>query len=320
MITIILDKSLLKKLSIIFFILLLNKFSYASNEIKIIKKVNNEVITNYDIKQEINYLVALNNNLNDLGSIDKYKIAEESLTREKIKLNEIEKFIDLKEFDISKILNNIISNVINDLNLKNRSEFEYYLENYNLKISDIEEKLTIEVLWNQLIASKYKDKININENKLLDRIKKENLNKRDIYEYDLSEIVFQAKNQEELNKLINSINQNILNIGFKNTAIKFSISNTAKFGGKIGNIKESQLSKKILNELNKIKIGEYTSPLKIGSGFMILLINDKKIINEKIDEKIMLKNMVDFEKQKQFDNFSQVYFNKIKINTYIDEF
>ena len=125
MITIILDKSLLKKLSIIFFILLLNKFSYASNEIKIIKKVNNEVITNYDIKQEINYLVALNNNLNDLGSIDKYKIAEESLTREKIKLNEIEKFIDLKEFDISKILNNIISNVINDLNLKNRSEFEY---------------------------------------------------------------------------------------------------------------------------------------------------------------------------------------------------
>ncbi len=53
---------------------------------------------------------------------------------------------------------------------------------------------------------------------------------------------------------------------------------------------------------------------------MILLINDKKIINEKIDEKIMLKNMVDFEKQKQFDNFSQVYFNKIKINTYIDEF
>ncbi len=246
MITIILDKSLLKKLSIIFFILLLNKFSYASNEIKIIKKVNNEVITNYDIKQEINYLVALNNNLNDLGSIDKYKIAEESLTREKIKLNEIEKFIDLKEFDISKILNNIISNVINDLNLKDRSEFEDYLENYNLKISDIEKKLTIEVLWNQLIASKYRDKININENKLLDRIKKENLNKRDIYEYDLSEIVFQAKNQEELNKLINSINQNISNIGFKNTAIKFSISNTAKFGGKIGNIKESQLSKKNL--------------------------------------------------------------------------
>ena len=316
----ILNNFLIKKLLIGFFIFLFHEISYASNEIKIIKKIDNEIITNFDIQKEINYLIALNNNLKDLKYDDQYKIAKDSITREKIKSNEIEKRMGLKKPEISNILNNIISEIINDLNLKNEFEFEDYLSNYNLKVSDIEKKLTIEVLWNQLITSMYNDKININENKLFNRIKNENLNKRDIFEFDLSEIVFQAKNQEDLEKLINSIYENISNVGFKNTAIKFSISNTSKFGGKIGKVKENQLSKAILNELNKIKVGEYTRPLKIGSGFMILLINEKKIINEQIDEKIMLKNMIEFEKRKQFDNFSQIYFNKIKINTYINEF
>ena len=72
--------------------------------------------------------------------------------------------------------------------------------------------------------------------------------------------------------------------------------------------------------MNNINIGEYTKPIKIGNGFMILLINDKKIINQKIDEKILLDNMIEFEKQKQFDSFSQIYFNKIKINSRIYEF
>ena len=72
--------------------------------------------------------------------------------------------------------------------------------------------------------------------------------------------------------------------------------------------------------MNNINIGEYTKPIKIGNGFMVLLINDKKIINQKIDEKILLDNMIEFEKQKQFDSFSQIYFNKIKINSQIYEF
>ena len=157
-------------------------------------------------------------------------------------------------------------------------------------------------------------------NELLRKIKKENLNEKDIIEYDLSEIIFQAKDQEELKNIIQEINISINQIGFDNTANKFSISNSAKFGGKIGKVKQNQLSEIILKELNKINVGEFTRPMKIGSGFMIILINDKQIINEKIDENIMLKNMIEFEKQKQYENYSQIYFNKIKINSQINEF
>ena len=166
---------------------------YASNTIKIVKKVNEEIVTNFDIKKELNYLRALNNNLDNLDNIESYKIAEESLTREKIKYSEIIKFVDVKKFNNNELVDKIIFNIINDLNLTDKLEFENYLNKYQLKITDVEKKILIEVLWNQLIASRYSDKININENELLERIRTENLNRKNIVEYDLSEIVFQAK-------------------------------------------------------------------------------------------------------------------------------
>ena len=292
----------------------------ASNKIKIIKKVNSEIITNFDVLKELNYLTALNNSLENLSLVDQLKIAEESVIREKIKYSEITKFIDVENFNNIKLIDRVMLNLINDLGLNNKSEFENYLLNFQVTSLDVKKKITIEVLWNQLISSKYKDKINIDENELLNRIKKQNLDNKNILEYDLSEIIFQVKNREELETKIKLIDQNILEIGFKNTANKFSISNTSKLGGKVGKVKENQLSKKILNELNNINVGEYTKPIKIGNGFMILLINDKKIISQKIDENVLLNNMIEFEKQKQFDSFSQIYFNKVKINSQIYEF
>ena len=292
----------------------------ASNKIKIIKKVNSEIITNFDVLKELNYLTALNNSLENLSLEDQLKIAEESIIREKIKYSEITKFIDVENFNNIKLIDRVMLNLINDLGLNNKSEFENYLLNFQVTSLDVKKKITIEVLWNQLISSKYKDKINIDENELLNKIKKQNLENKNILEYDLSEIIFQVKNREELETKIKLIDQNILEIGFKNTANKFSISNTSKLGGKVGKVKENQLSKKILNELNNINVGEYTKPIKIGNGFMILLINDKKIISQKIDENVLLNNMIEFEKQKQFDSFSQIYFNKVKINSQIYEF
>jgi peptidyl-prolyl cis-trans isomerase SurA len=293
---------------------------YASNTIKIVKKVNEEIVTNFDIKKELNYLRALNNNLDNLDKIESYKIAEESLIREKIKYSEILKFVDIEKFNNKELIDKIMFNIMNGLNLTDKLEFENYLNNYQLKIADVEKKILIEVLWNQLIASRYSDKININENELLKRIRTENLNRKNIVEYDLSEIVFQAKNQDSLKSMINQINISISNIGFENTANKFSIANTSKFGGKIGKINENQLSKKISIELDKLKIGEYTKPLKVGNGFLILLINNKNNINREVDEETILNNMIKSEKEKQFESFSQIYFNKVKINTNINEF
>ena len=115
------------------------------------------------------------------------------------------------------------------------------------------------------------------------------------------------------------INLSINNLGFKATANKFSISDTAKFAGVVGKIKENQLSEEILNKIKDIEIGEYTNPIKVGNGFLILMINKKNLITSKLNEEEILRDMIDFETNKQLNQFSQIYFNKIKLNSQIDE-
>ncbi len=306
----------LRLLKIFLFIFLTLNFSQAT-EIKILKKINNEIITNVDVELEYNYLVALNNDLRNVSKNEGLKIAEDSLLREKIKLNEIKKNFLIENFKDKDLLNNILISFYKQLNLKDELEFNDYLQNYGLNISEVKEKIKIEVLWNQLIGQKYMSQINIDEQALKKKIKKDKLNFVDVIEYDLSEIVFQAKDQKELESKINEIKLNIDMNGFSAAANRFSTANSSKFGGKIGKVKENQLSNQIQKELNKINIGEISNPINIGSGFIILYINDKKISKLEENEDDLLKKMIQFEKAKQFDQFSLIYFNKVKINTII---
>ena len=170
-----------------------------------------------------------------------------------------------------------------------------------------------------MIARKFDKQININEDELKKKILDQKLNIKNTVEYDLSEIVFQANNQNELNSILKEIEISIKTIGFNSTANKFSISNSSKFGGKIGKIKENQLSQTIRDELKNLTTGQITKPIKVSNGFLILSINEKKIIESKINETELLKEMINFERNNQFERFSQIYFNKIKINTQINE-
>jgi peptidyl-prolyl cis-trans isomerase SurA len=291
-----------------------------ANNVKIIKSIENEIITNLDIKKEYNYLTALNSNLKNLSVNDGLKIAEESLTREMIKLNEIKKILDIQKLNNNKLVENIIFDIIRKLNLNNRSEFVEYLSEYDLKISEVEKKILIEVLWNQLITVKFKKKLNINEEKLLLKIENEGLLNDKSVMYDLSEIVFQTKNKGEYLIRVEEIKTSILQNGFENTANKFSISDSAKLGGAVGKINQNQLSQSVLKALSLIKENEFTEPINIGNSFLILLINEKKMIEKQIDKNLILKNMKEAEEKKQLQNYSRIYFNKIKINTQINEY
>ena len=280
----------------------------------IIKKINNEIITNIDLKIEYNYLIALNPKLKNLKENELLKIAEDSLIREKIKLIEINKFESLKKMEIENLVENNINKIVSNLGLSDQDEFMTYLNNYKLSLSQVKEKITVEILWNNLIGSKFKDKININKQKLLDQIKEDNLDKSKINEYELSEIIFRADDQNDYTNKVNQIYANIQNQGFGNTASKFSESETSKMGGYVGKIKENQLSEIIRNELSLISAKEQTKPIKVGSIFVILHINSKSIIEQNMNIDDILDNLIVYETNKQYENFSQIYFNKVKMN------
>ena len=213
----------------------------------------------------------------------------------------------------------VIENIYQRLNFQNISDFQKYLKTFDFSLEDVKKKLKIEIMWNQLIAEKFKNQISIDKKNIRKKISNEKINYKNLIEYDLSEIVFSAKNTEELALKKEQIEKTIKSISFETAANKFSISDTANFGGNIGKVNENQLSQVVKAELKKINSGEYTNVLSLGNNFMIIKINEKKLVNLMLDENEIFDKMVEIEKQKQYENFSLIYYNKIKLNSQINE-
>ena len=290
----------------------------AKNSVFIVAKIENDVITNLDINNEKNYLTSLNNNLKDLPKNQLQVLAKTSLIKEKIKVIELSKYFDLKkDYDF---MESIIFDLYSRLNFKNENEFKIYLSNFDVKLIDVKEKIKIETLWNELVFNKFKNQISVDKNKLTQDLKKSiNNNKNEIQEYNLSEILFNLNTDEKLNEKYDLIINSINNTGFKNTANIYSLSDTSKFGGQIGWIKKIQLSEMIKNELNKIQVGELTQPIQTANGYLILQLNENRMIKKNIDFKKELKKLISEEENRQFNQFSLIYFNKIRQNIFINE-
>jgi len=306
----------LKLISITFCILFLFISKPFSLENKILFKVNNDIITSIDIEEEYRYLIALNDNLKTLSQNEIIEIAKKSLIKEKIKIIEINKnFKNPKIPD--EILETILKNFYRRLNIDNLDDFKKYLISKNVKYQDIRNKIEIESLWNELIIAKFSSKIQINENEIRNNLIKnqEKFSKS----YLLSEIFFEISNSNQLNKKYQEIIEIIQKKGFENAAASISTSSTANQGGKIGWIDEDALNenlKKILSELND---NEITGPLTMPGGFMILKINEIKKKEKKQNIENELKRIINFKKNNQLNQFSKIYFNKVKINIKINE-
>ena len=237
-------------------------------------------------------------------------------------INEIIKKNELsKRYKFEKkinIIDKIFEDFYKDLKFKNEKQFEkILLSKTNYSTSKIKEKLKIEFFWNRMILDRFNKQVKIDEKQLIEKINNDKSEFKN--EYLLSEIFFNKKKEFSLKEYIKIIKQSINEVGFNNTASIYSISESANFGGKIGWIDSGNLSKKILNELTNLKIGQVSKVIQIGNNFLILKIEDKKQTKIKIDKDLKLKSMIDFERNKQLNQFSQMYFNKIKINYSINE-
>ena len=307
------------KVKFILFLFLLLIISFKSSTAEnfyIVYKVNNEIITNSDIEKEYRYLVSLNNQLKNLEKQKIIELSKESALREKIKKIELIKYFDLKTINID--IDNYLENFYRNLNIKNKKEFEEYLQSNKISLNYVQKKIEIEILWNQLIYDRYIGQINIDRNQLKEKVKKLISTKKQ-KKYSLSEILFDIENNSNFEKKLENINQSISEIGFKNTANIYSISDSSKFGGKIGWIEEQKLSTKILEQLKALEVGQYTSPIQVGSSFLILKIEEIKYENAIINEDEELNKMIQFETSKQLDQFSKIFYEKIKINSFINE-
>jgi|TARA_B110000037_G_C17114250_1_gene503097 peptidyl-prolyl cis-trans isomerase SurA len=303
-----------KKLFIIIFFLSIS--SVQSIETKIIHNIQNEIITNVDIKNEFKYLVALNNDLKKLDKEKILNISNQSIVRETIKKIEVLK--NFKDLTISEEhLNLLLKNIYSRLDLKSLNEFELYLKGYELTLDDIKKKISINALWSQIIIKKYSNQIIINEEQIKKKIIKNA--KIQLKEYQLSEIIFEIENKEEIKKKYEKIVKSVNEIGFKNTASLYSISETAKVGGDIGWINENSLNNKIKRSFTNLEINEISKPIILSNGILILKVMNIKKSETQLDYKTELKKAINYEQNRQINQFSKIYFNKIKKNIEFNE-
>jgi peptidyl-prolyl cis-trans isomerase SurA len=307
----------IKKLPVFFILILLlgiNK-TISATEVFIAFKVNNNIITNLDIEKESKYLQALNKELKTLDKKEIYELAKNSIIKEKVKKDEILKFYQLD--GTNKFLDELVRNFYLRLNISNLEDFTTHLNNFDLKLDEIVKKIEIETVWNELIFKKYNNQVKININEIKKKINKEIKGEKIQEQILLSEILFLADNDKDFQKKYLMIKDDINKSGFKNAANIHSISETSKFGGEVGWIKKGQLSDLLKKQILSLSIGETTIPIKLPNGFLILRLDDKKNVEVEINLEKELQNLISYERNKQLNQFSLIYFNKIKVNTVI---
>ena len=301
------------KIALIIFFLTFSKGLTIEN--KIILKIDNEIITTLDVYKEIKNIKFFNRNLNNLSDEEIYQISIQSLIKYEIKKNEISKKFKIVEIQNKDYLDQLIEKTFKDLGFQNLQNFKNELIKREISFENFEEKLKIEILWNQLIFSTYYNKLVIDEEKLKRQIN--NIDKT-VKSFNLNEIIFNVESTEEIETKYNLILNDIQKLGFEGAALKHSISNSSINGGNLGWIDEKNIGKQILDQINKINIKSITKPIRISSGFLILQKFDEREIQKNLDSEEELKKLIDYEKNQQLNNYSNLYYNKIKKNIKIN--
>ena len=306
------NKKILLFLAFIFFIFNTNLNSL---ENKILIKIENQIITSLDVNNEYKYLIALNPSIKDTKKNVLIELAKRSILQEKIKKIIIEKNFNNPEIS-QKFLEQILKNVYSKIGITSIDEFKRYLISRNIDIENVKNKLEIEALWNELILIKFSSKVKINEKELRKRIK---YNNKFFKSYLLSEISFEVNNLKELDNKFQEISKIIDDKGFDFAALKYSVSQTSNLGGKLGWINQNSLNKNISLAINNLKIGEFTKPIKVPGGFLILQVNDIKSTKIEVDIEEEFKKLKNYEKNNQLNQYSKIYFNKVKKDLEINE-
>ena len=306
----------LRYLLISFLLIFLNLTKIQALENKILFKIDNEIITTVDIYHEVKFLKIFNPQINDLSNEEQLDISKNSIIRDKIKKTEILSFVEEIKVE-EKYLMNLLKTKYSQINVDTMKSFENYLLENDLNFDLIKEKFSIELIWNDLVFQKYNSKISIDKEKIKSEVLKKP--KKNLRELSISEIIFNVSKKSEFEKKYEKILEDIKLTGFKNAALIHSVSDTASIGGYIGWIKEDNLSENIRKKISNLKKGEFSKPILTSSGFLIIKVEDEKKykIDFNLDREI--KNLIQFKTNEQLNQFSRLYFNKVKKDIIFNE-
>ena len=303
----------LKIFSILVFCILYFTQLNASLENKIVVKVGDKIITEFDIKNKIlSSLILAEQNINQ-ANIDALK----GPTLESIIIHQLKK-IELSKFNFQ----NDKSEIVLYINQITRSKVENLKSRFDENGLDFDlfyEEIETQLKWQKLIYSFYNEKINIDENEINKEIEDLSTRQKNSEEFRISELEVLLNNDKNDKNLIDNIDNQIKQIGFENAVIKFSVSNSSANKGDLGWINAATLSKKISEIVSNLKIGQISKPIIRQNSVLFLKLADKRTtVIKNQDLKILKNNLINQKKNELFNLYSNSHLSKLKNTTYIE--
>ena len=305
---------LIIKIFFLFFFIFFSNSANASNQNKIIIKVDEKIVSSYDLKNKINTELILRNLEINQSNIDKIKnLAIQELINSRVKENEISKYkiIKIEEMDISSYLNTLSSN--------NIEQFKQIFNDNKLDYNAYIKELKVNLAWQKLIFLLFNDRVKIDDKEIIKEIESIKNEKSLIKEYDLSELELSYNNDNQKKTIIEKIKKDIIKNGFEKSVAIYSEAETAKNSGKLGFVNERSLSKEIYEKLINLNEGDVSEPIIKLNKIIFLKVNKiKKSENKKLDTNLLKKNIIAKKKNDLFDLYSKSHLSKIKNSAYIE--
>lgn len=289
--------------------------SYSTITNKIIAKVDNQIISSYELKNKIMIILFLSKKQLNQNNIDKTKnFALRSLIDNKLKKNEvINNKIKADKNDVKNYLGALSANFNTNI-----EGFEKLMDQNGIDFDLFLDEIKNEYAWQRLVFRLYKDKIVLNEQEVIDELNTFIANQQDLETFELAEIEIFSGSAEENNKNISEIQNQIIEIGFNDTAVKFSQSSSALNGGNIGWVNSKSLSQNILNTVENLKVGDISAPIfQTNSIIFLKLLNKKKETINNINVEEVKANIINGKRNELLGLFSNNYLSIVKNKAFI---
>ena len=291
----------------------LNTFSAIAMENNIIVKINNNIVSTYELKNKLRTsLILSGQEINQKNINTNKEQALNYLINLKIKKNELDKYkFEIDNIDVNKQLLFISSNNINDL----QNKFKKFNLSYDLFLNE----LKIETGWKQLMFQIYNKKVKINQKEISKQVANYVNNNSKIIEYKISEIEIFIDQKSDIKKETNFIVNQIEKFGFTKTALTYSNSSTSSDKGDMGWINKDSLNTQISNVIKEMKIGDISSPIINLNNILFLKLDDKRISEVKdLNLKDLSKQISNQKENELFALYSTSHLSKVKNNSLIE--
>ncbi len=306
-------KNFLKIILIFIFILNLQSISSAKIQNKIVLKINNEIITDYEVRNKIMSLIMLSEDEVNQKNIDKLKKpALDSLIQHKLKK------IELLKYEI-KIDNNQLQNYLLSVSSNNIEKFKKKFDDNNLDFQLYLDEVETQFKWQNLIYKLYSRKIEFDESSINKDLKDLIKDESSIEEYKIAEIEISINPNNSIEDQIKDVKELIKTLGFEKTAFQYSAASTAIKNGDLGWVNSKFLSPSVYKIVSKLQIGEISKPITKQNNIIFFKLSDKRfstINNINVSE--IKQKLINQKRNELFNLYSKSHLSKLKNSSLVE--